>query len=180
MSDNCGCTCTPDPTMVAEMVKSTLYSEMSAGNIQPPLYDTNGQRLGQATVMTAAEVRSLVEQAASSQTAALNALAGKVDALGDKVTSLQSNALQSVSTDASLAGQGTQANPLKIASDWLKQVVGGFFASNGSVVASRETTTDSVSTVIIGDPAKTMGAPVGFIPHPTQSGYGIPIYGVKE
>ena len=176
MSDNCGCTCTPDPTMVSEMVKSVLYSEMSAGNLQPPLYNTDGQRLGQVTVMTAEQVRALVSQASASQQSATDALSNKVSSLGDKVSS----ALQSVTTDPSLTGQGTPINPLKVAADWLKQAIGGFFAPNGAVVASRETTTDAVSTIIIGNPEKTMGAPVGFIPHPTLSGCGIPVYGVKE
>lgn len=181
MSDtSCGCTCTPDPAAVRELVKSALYSEQSAGNLQPPLLNTSGTRLGAATVMTADQTKSYVDAAIANVAADVKTLQGSVSQIQQDLKELKGNALTGVTTDDSLSGLGTPQSKLGIAFDWLKTTIGRILQVDGSVVASRVTTTDSVSTVVIGDTGYTMGGPMGFIPIPGQDNVGIPLFATRR
>lgn len=181
MSDNsCGCTCTPDPQAVNEMVRSALYDEISAGRIQAPLRNTEGTYLGAATVMTADEVRGFVAQATSGFSADIKAANNTIDGLRDDVKDLQTNKLSQVITDDSLTGAGTPSSKLGVAIDWLKNRLGTIFQVDGAVVASRVTKDGNISSTIIGDTGYTMGGPMGFIPIPGQENVGIPLYATRR
>lgn len=179
MSDNCGCTCQPDYDQTSALVKAFLYEMLQSGDLQPPLLGTNGNRLGQAVIMTASETREYVDKAINSLEGEISGLSDKLKSQANTLSDLGSKALTGVTTNDSLAGSGTTQSPLQIAASWLTQKIGSILSMNGATQAAVVTTTDSVATTIIGDTSKTMGGPSGFIPHPTQPGYGIPVYSVK-